>query len=105
MKERTLSVRDAKKSKLSPSKYSLPPQYPPRLPAAFWTRYFELYPDGHVANLSEKHAFNSAYEPSKYLLKNGQLCVNVSTDASLPIWRPSTGCDKFSADGKWEGMG
>lgn len=80
----------------------LPSVWPPMLCREFWDEYFQIFPNGHA---SPPYAPKSQdeQERSRYSLRDGNLCVNVSKDAEFPVWRASEGCDAFDADGNWIG--
>ena len=89
-----------------------PPAAPERpVPAAFWDRYFDIFPHGHCAAsryepLDGKPAYDefSALVP-RHVFRRGTLCVRISADSEAPLYVPSTGCDAFDAGGRWLGPG
>jgi hypothetical protein len=103
-----------KKPKTTPEPNARPPPVGPSppVPVAFWHRYFAMFPRGHCpASTYEpadgKPAFDeSQFSKPRYLFKRGTLCVRVSGEhASIPVYRASTGCDAFDAQGNWIGPG
>ncbi len=80
---------------------SLPPVFPPRQSKRFWNRYFELFPDGHAApGYTPQPPQPWQPDPEKYKLVRGSLHV-----FDRGMWRPSTGVDRWNADGSWAGAG
>jgi hypothetical protein len=83
------------------SEDALPPVFPARLSRRFWDRYFELFPDGHRApEYAPQPSRPWEQDPEKYKLVRGSLHV-----FDRGMWRPSTGVDKWNADGSWGGAG
>jgi hypothetical protein len=89
-----------------------PPQGPePPVPAAFWERYFQIFPRGHCmaseyAPLDGKPAYDElAAVLPRYIVRSGAICIRVSGDTEPPVYVKSTGCDSFDKRGRWAGPG
>ncbi len=97
LRDRALESRKRKREEQEP----LPPVFAPRLSNAFWNRYFEIFPDGHRApECAHQPQQPPQQEPERYKLVQGSLHV-----FDRGMWRPSTGVDKWNADGSWGGPG